>query len=211
MHEQLLAVLERSRTLGFLGPGPVSDHVEHAGGFLEALPDDATTLVDLGSGGGVPGLVLAVARPHLQIRLVDATAKRCRFLEEAVGVLGLANTQVVQGRAEVVGRGELRGWADVVVARSFGAPAVTAECAAPLLHPGGRLVVSEPPDAQARWDAAGLARLGLRLDRRSDSSPVMQLLVQTGPCPDEFPRRDGVPGKHPLFDPDVPRGTLDQP
>lgn len=199
MHEQLLTVLERSRTLGFLGPGPVSDHVDHAAGFLDALPDDARTLIDLGSGGGVPGLVLAVRRPDVEIRLVDATAKRCRFLEEAVATLALANTQVIQGRAEVVGRGELRGWADVVVARSFGPPAVTAECAAPLLRPGGRLVVSEPPEAHARWDAAGLGRVGLRLDRRSDSSPVMQLLVQADRCPDEFPRRDGVPGKHPLF------------
>lgn len=200
MHDpELVAVLERSRALGFLGPGPVDDHIAHAGGFVQAVRDVTGRLVDLGSGGGVPGLVLAAARPDLEVVLVDAMAKRCDLLRDAVATLGLVRARVVHGRAEVIGRGELRGTASAVVARSFGAPAVTAECAAPLLRPGGLLVVSEPPDAADRWDVDGLAALGLRLDHRTAEKPALQVLVQAVACPERFPRRDGMPAKRPLF------------
>lgn len=194
----LLGQLERARGLGFLGPGPVEDHVLHAQGFVDALAGVAGVVVDLGSGGGVPGLVVAVARPDLELVLVDARAKRCRFLESAVAALDLA-AGVVEGRAEVVGRGALRGTAVAVLARGFGPPAVTAECAAPLLRLGGRLVVSEPPEADDRWPAHPLRQLGLTVGPRTTTAPVMQVLEQTEPCPDRFPRRDGMPAKRPLF------------
>lgn len=195
---RLLEQLERARSLGFLGPGPVSDHVLHAQGFLDALTGVSGLVVDLGSGGGVPGLIVAGARPDLAVVLVDATAKRCRFLESAVTALGLDST-VVEGRAEVVGRGALRGAAAAVLARGFGAPAVTAECAAPLLQPGGLLIVSEPPAAEGRWPVDAVRELGLAVGYRSTTAPVIQVLEQVEPCPDRFPRRDGMPGKRPLF------------
>lgn len=194
----LLEVLTRSRTLGFLGPGPVEDHLEHAQGFVDALVSVEGRVVDLGSGGGVPGLVVASARPDLEILLVDASAKRCRFLEEAVGALGLA-TRVVEGRAEALGRGDLRGTADAVMARSFARPAPTAECAAPLLRVGGLLVVSEPPEDAGRWPADPLRTLGLAPRWRMTTGPTLQVLEQVEGCPDAFPRRDGVPAKRPLF------------
>jgi 16S rRNA (guanine527-N7)-methyltransferase len=176
----------------------VDDHVSHAGGFLDALVDVSGRVVDLGSGGGVPGLVVAAARPDLEVVLVDAAAKRCRFLESAVAALGLGAT-VVEGRAEVVGRGPLRGTAAGVLARSFGSPPVTAECAAPLLHLGGLLIVSEPPDPAERWPAGPLSELGLTVRDRTPTSPAMQVLEQTATCPERYPRRDGMPAKRPLF------------
>lgn len=191
--------LERSRELGFLGPGGVEEHIAHAAGFLEALSDASGRVIDLGSGGGVPGLVLAVGRPDLEVVLVEAMAKRCAFLEVAIAALALSNTRLVHGRAEVLGRSELRGSADAVVARSFGPPAVTAECGAPLLRVGGFLVVSEPPEASERWPAEPLALLGLRLGTRSTSAPVVQVLTQAEACPERYPRRDGMPAKRPLF------------
>lgn len=198
-HDRLVAQLERARTLGFLGPGPVQDHLDHTDGFLAALVGVEGVVVDLGSGGGVPGLILGVARPDLRLWLVDATAKRCRFLEAAVAALGLS-AEVVEGRAEDVGRSARRECADAVVARSFGAPAATAECAAPLLRMGGILVVSEPPAPDpARWPANGLAPLGLELGDRSGGSPVTQTLHQVRRCPDAYPRRVGLPAKRPLF------------
>jgi 16S rRNA (guanine527-N7)-methyltransferase len=198
-HEGLLAQLERARELGFLGPGPVQDHVEHTAAFLGALAAVTGTVVDLGSGGGVPGLVIAVARPDLTLVLVEATAKRCRFLEAAVRTLGIDAT-VVEGRAEVIGHGSRRGTADAVVARSFGSPAATAECAAPLLRPGGLLIVSEPPDSDGtRWPASGVALLGLEVEARSPAPPTVQVLRQVSACPAPFPRRDGLPAKRPLF------------
>ncbi len=198
-HDVLLAQLERARALGFLGPGPVRAHIEHAAGFLTALEATRGTVVDLGSGGGVPGLIIGVARPDLTLVLIDAATARCRSLETAVERLALHAT-VVEGRAELIGRGPHRGTADAVVARSFGPPAPTAECAAPLLVAGGLLVVSEPPEPDAsRWPAGGLACLGMEVGARSPGSPVVQVLHQVAVCPAAYPRRDGLPAKRPLF------------
>lgn len=196
--DALVEQLTRARALGFLGPGPVEDHIVHAAGFVAAVEGLSGRVIDLGSGGGVPGLIVALARPDLGLVLVDAMAKRCAFLESAVAALGLAGTRVIQGRAEEVGRSELRGTADAVLARGFGPPAVTAECGAPLLRVGGLLVVSEPPVGPERWPEAGTALFGLRPTRRVDS-PALQLLVQETPCSERFPRRNGKPGKDPLF------------
>lgn len=199
MDDVLVTQLKRSRGLGFLGPGAVEEHIDHAAGFIDALADVSGRVIDLGSGGGVPGLVIAVTRPDLEVVLVEAMEKRCAFLKDAITALVLPNTRVVHGRAEMLGRSVLRGSADAVVARSFGLPAVTAECAAPLLRVGGRLVVSEPPGAGERWPPDRLALLGLRLGTRSTSSPVVQVLTQVEVCPDRYPRRDGMPAKRPLF------------
>ncbi len=201
---RLVAALERSRALGFLGPGPVAFHVEHARAFEPQLPIDST-VVDLGSGGGVPGLVLAVERPDLRLLLLDANRRRCTFLDEAIGALGaIDRVTVIEGRAEELARmPELRSSADAVVSRSFGSPAVTAECGSPFLRVGGSLVVSEPPDVSAsdnRWPADGLAQLGLRDRGRLEHEGVgIRVLEQQLPCPEGFPRRTGVPAKRPLF------------
>ncbi len=197
--DALVEQLERSRDLGFLGPGPVEAHITHAGGFIDALAKVTGLVIDLGSGGGVPGLVVATARPDLELILVDAMRKRCDALESAVAALGLTSVRVIQGRAELVGRTRLRGTVSAVVARGFGAPAVTAECAAPLLRIGGVLVVSEPPEGPARWPGAALAELGLELGSRSIAGPPMQVLHQVDLCPQRYPRRDGMPSKRPLF------------
>jgi 16S rRNA (guanine527-N7)-methyltransferase len=196
----LVTVLERSRHLGFLGPGPIDEHLYHTAGFLRGLDGVSGLVVDLGSGGGVPGLIVAVARPDLQVILLDAAAKRCRFLEQSVDELGVGDrVRVVEGRAEVHGRSELRGTADVVLARSFGGPAPTAECAAPFLRVGGRLLVSEPPEIDDRWPAGPLAKVGLHPGSLVSEGPRIRVLEQVRACPGEFPRRDGLPAKRPLF------------
>jgi len=190
--------LDRSRRLGFLGPGPIEDHVRHAGAFVTALEAVNGLVIDLGAGGGVPGLVVATARPDLHLVLLDAMAKRCRFLEEAVKALGL-DAEVVEARAESIGRSAWRGRASAVIARSFAAPAPTAECAAPLLAVGGHLVVSEPPNAVDRWPAEALVQLGLAPVARLGPGAGVRVLTQVGPCPAHYPRRVGVPAKRPLF------------
>jgi 16S rRNA (guanine527-N7)-methyltransferase len=211
--DALIDELERSQGFGFLGPGPVVTHVDHARGFGAGQDAPPGRFLDLGSGGGVPGLVLALDWPDADAVLLDSGERRCAFRREAVERLGLdGRVDVVRQRAEEAGRSPtLRGAFDLVVARSFGPPAVTAECAAPFLRVGGRLVVSEPPadsadaaDADdtadsARWPAEALAQLGLALAGAWRQPYGYQSLVQRAPCPDRYPRRIGHPAKRPIF------------
>jgi 16S rRNA (guanine527-N7)-methyltransferase len=199
----LIELLGVARDRGFLGPGDVAFHVEHARGFVPLL-DEGARVLDLGSGGGVPGLVLVAERPDLFVTMLDANGRRTEFLEEAVTALrATARVDVIKGRAEEVGReSHARGAFDRVVSRSFGPPAVVAECAAPFLRVGGRLVVSEPQDAVdgQRWDPEGLSTVGMSLGPTVRHGPAtLQVIDQTAPCPERYPRRTGVPSKRPLF------------
>ena len=210
----LTTVLTRSRELGFLGPGPVEAHVRNAEAFLPGLDRWAAVdvaagpnrpvLLDLGSGGGVPGLVLALQRPGFDVVLVDAAQRRTEFLTWAVEELGLEQrVRVVRGRAEELARATaLRGTVDVVTSRSFGPPPVTAECAVGFLRgPGSVLLVSEPPDADPdRWPAEPLAHMGLRPGTTwSLGSATVRALDVVADCPPELPRRVGVPSRRPAF------------
>lgn len=196
-------MLAEARELGLLGPGPVEDHRAHAGAFASALADRPPGVgVDLGSGGGVPGLVVATALPAWRWDLVEVGARRAAFLERAIAALDLTGRVRVRAlRAEDLGRRpDERARADAVTARSFGAPPVTAECAAPLLRPGGVLLVSEPPGGRAgRWDVAALAELGLGDAELRPGPPALAVLVQTAPCPGRYPRKAGIPAKRPLW------------
>jgi len=195
-------------TAGFLGPRPLEDQIEHARGFALAAPRPpapAELACDLGSGGGLPGLVLAVdVWPGSRWVLLEGMTKRAELLAWAVEELGVAaRVSVLHARAEQVGRpGEpLRGGCALVTARAFGAPPVTAEAAAPLLATGGSLVVSEPPGSEGdRWPQEGLAPLGLvgagvvRTERAG-----YMVLRQDTPCPPEYPRSWKRQARHPLF------------
>ncbi|MGH9185692.1 MAG: RsmG family class I SAM-dependent methyltransferase [Acidimicrobiales bacterium] len=167
------------------------------------MPVPPRRALDLGSGGGVPGLVLARSWPASCWVLLDAGERRAAFLRSAISELDLRDrVAVLEERAETAGRDPaLRASFDLVVARSFGLPAVTAECAAGFLAVGGHLVVSEPPaNAEGRWDVAGLARLGLEPVAPSAAADFrVQVFEQTQACPDRYPRRSGVPAKRPLW------------
>jgi 16S rRNA (guanine527-N7)-methyltransferase len=164
----------------------------------------ARSALDLGSGGGLPGLVLALVDAAMRWTLLDGRERSAAFLSEAVAELGLEDrVRVVLGRAEEVGRDpDHRGRYGLVVARGFAPPAVAAECAAALLEIGGHLVVSEPPGSRGeRWPDEPLAGLGMcwRGIVRG-SGATLATLEQVHPAPDRFPRRTGVPAKRPLFD-----------
>lgn len=215
MSASLSDLLTESQQLGHLGPGPIATQIAHAIAFAAAAPSAPARALDLGAGGGLPGLVLAArAWPAAWWCLLDARTRRVAFLEHAVARLGLEKrTEVVAARAEEVGRNpEHRGRYDLVVSRSFGSPGVTAECAAPLLAIGGHLVVSEPPasDVVLRWPADGLAEVGIgpptavAIDTPAPSGSgriVAHLVVLklVGEVPDRYPRRVGVPAKRPVF------------
>jgi 16S rRNA (guanine527-N7)-methyltransferase len=157
-------------------------------------------VLDLGSGGGLPGLVLATYRPELELTLLEARQRACRFLREAVTALGLAGVAVVEARAEdAARRPDLRESFDAVVARSFGPPAVTAECAVGFLRPGGRLVVSEPPDRVDRWSVTDLEELGFAPPVAGGGPQASFVVLEKTRSHDRWPRRVGVPAKRPLW------------
>ena len=210
MNDPLLLALHESRQLGFLGPGPVEAHVQHALAFADLAISSPARALDLGAGGGLPGLVLAMlVWPETAWTFLDSQQRRTAFLQEASEALGISErVQVVTGRAEDVCRLlDFRGSYDLVVARSFGAPAVTAECAAPLLRAGGSLIVSEPPATESeRWPADGLSVLDLVVSESvvvsSDGStePVHLVRLERGELElDRYPRRVGIPAKRPIF------------
>ena len=206
----LLEVLGEARGLGLLGPGPLDPQIGHARGFAWAVStagiEPPETVLDLGSGGGLPGLVLAAEWPRTRITLLDAGERRAEFLRRAVQRCGIEDrATVVCGRAEEVGReAARRAGYQLVVARSFGPPAPTAECAAPFLEVGGALVVSDRPagagtDDEERWSEDGLAALGMGRPVEVRGEYGFVVVPQVSPCPDRFPRRVGVPAKRPLF------------
>jgi hypothetical protein len=192
-----VGVLEEAARLGLLGPGPVGPAIEHARRFGDAL-GAARRVLDLGSGGGLPGLVVAAGRPELELVLLDGRGQRTDFLRRAVGRLGWGErVEVLHIRAEIAGRDPVwRAGFDAVTARSFGSPSRTAECGAPFLRVGGQLIVSEPPTPTPdRWPPPGLALLGL--ERRAVSVSGVASFLQVALCPDRFPRRRLLP---PVFE-----------
>lgn len=203
------SILRRSSDHGFLGSMSLDDQIEHSLGFRaaveSALGRPPISLIDLGSGGGVPGLILAGVWESTSVSLLDASERRTSFLREEVERWGrLDQIEVVRGRAEEIARSRnSEDLVEVVTARSFGSPAVTAECSAPMLEIGGILVVSEPPndDAVSRWDITGLLTLGLEplSAFRFAGRFGYQLIRKTAGTPDRYPRRVGIPAKRPLF------------
>jgi 16S rRNA (guanine527-N7)-methyltransferase len=204
--------LQRSADLGFLGGMPLADQVDHALGFVSvvesALGRAPHTVLDLGSGGGLPGLVLVSCWPSARMVLLDSNDRRVDFLTtEVAGQTVAGEVEVVRGRAEDLARTKrFREKFDLVTSRSFGSPGVTAECGAPFLEIGGLMVISEPPDdaehpLDSRWPSEGLKLLGLQPSTRHrvDARFGYQVLAKSDVTPNRYPRRVGIPSKRPLF------------
>ena len=208
-------ILDKAVSEGYLTPTGAEEGPAHSAGFLRfglldgvssppgwsdphgsgvVGPPAGALAVDLGTGGGIPGLVLATLTMCRWV-LVDRGERRGSFLRWAVRRLGLRDrVEVVVADAVEVGRGPLRGKANLVTARSFAPPGPTVECGAPLLLPGGFLVVSEPPaetgGRAGRWEDGGLRAMGLEdwggWHTGQAGYRAMQLVAD---CPNRFPRR----------------------
>lgn len=182
MNPVLLETLRTAQRFGFFGDRPIELAAEHSMEYVRALGElqPSARLVDLGSGGGLPGLVLADSFPELDVLLIDRRQKRTDFLERAIVTLGMEHVEVrcqdVAHLISEVSRGVTPAF-DVVTARGFGPPDVTLRSAVALLADGGRIVISEPPSGD-RWPQDLLVELGLsskpvgavRVFRRAGSS-----------------------------------------
>jgi len=203
----LLEALAPAQRLGLIGTAPLEDHLRQAramaGALFGSVDGKPCLLADLGSGSGLPGLPIAWWNPEVEAVLIEASERRADLLRVAVETLGLATRVRIEARtAEEVGRDpHWRGGFEAVVARSFGPPATTAECAAPLLEVGGIVVVAEPPTGSAdRWEPIGETDLGLELDWVGTRDGVhLVLLRQVIACPERYPRATGVPRRRPLW------------
>ena len=162
-YEELLAT--DGVTRGLIGPretGRLWDrHLLNCAVVAELLPERGV-LVDIGSGAGLPGVVLAMLRPSLDVVLLEPLLRRSVFLEECVAALGLSNTTVMRARAE--DKAAARISADVATARAVAPLDRLAGWAAPLLRPGGELLAIKGKSAAAEIEAARgvLSRLGVR-------------------------------------------------
>ena len=163
MNPELIETLRQAQRFGFFGPRDIAEAAAHSQAFVDALGPlaDGTRLLDLGSGGGLPGLVLADAYPRASILLLDRRQKRTDFLTRAVLRHGWTHVDVrcldAVELIDEVARGVIEPF-DVVTARGFGPPGLTLRTAAGLCQ--GRIVISEPPSGE-RWPAPLLQELGM--------------------------------------------------
>jgi 16S rRNA (guanine527-N7)-methyltransferase len=167
----------------------------------------ANRLADIGSGGGLPALVLAVALPAAEVTAIESQRKKCAHIKRAAEALDLANIAVCCLRAEEYGRTGGRAAYDVVVSRALAALPVVAEYSLPLLRIGGSMVamkglVSDQERAQA---IGALGILGADELQAVSLEPFpgaknrwAYTAKKVRATPDGFPRRPGIPAKRPL-------------
>lgn len=168
-------------------------------------PTRALRVADVGSGPGLPGIPVAVARPLARVCLIESRLRRCSWARRAAETLGLRVDTSCQ-RAEDAGRGDLRGNFDVALSRAFASVAVLLECSLPLLEVGGSVVAlrGRPSEEEAAIAAGVAGMLGGGEPRwaarsgTSGSRGAVLVVEKIAETPDAFPRRAGVPTKRPL-------------
>jgi len=225
--ELLRADAERSGLTSITDPDAVArlHFLDSLSGLRSGAFPDGAAVADVGAGGGLPGIALALARPGLRLTLIESHHRRAEFMRQAVAGLGIAGAAVVTARAEAAGRDPaLREQFEVVVSRAVAAPAIALEFMSPLAKLGGRVVAYwgpatlSPPSAPlsqvlGRGDGGKgsstigevAAELGLRLDRvdaftlpGGDEQRALWIFEKIAATPSRYPRREGIPAKRPL-------------
>jgi len=180
--------------------------------YLREIASDAPSLIDIGSGAGLPGLALAIALPEWRIVSVEATGKKARFQKKVVQALGLSNVTVTQGRAETLAHDPAhRERYDAATARALAPLPVVAELTLPFVRLGGSALAWKGPSADEEIARARRAcdRLGGRVGREiayhlsvppSDAPRLFRLVIlsKTQPTPAAYPRGPNAIRKRPL-------------
>lgn len=189
----------------------VLDSLSLVGLIKPKKQDDTTTLIDIGSGGGFPGLVLAIAQPALSVSLVEATAKKARFLSEAVTILSLApRVQVFNQRAELMAHNDAyRQQFDYATCRAVGSLATVLELTLPFLKRGGSALIQRSRAQAEKEEKTALKEvLRFKAELRAIIYPDEQVLTkaraillfdQKNPTATIYPRPWPKPKEAPLF------------
>lgn len=172
------------------------------------LPNEVSTVCDLGTGAGFPGIPMAIAYPSLQFTLIDSLNKRIKFLDEVVTELGLTNVTLVHARAEEAGRNKLyREQFDLVVSRAVANIATLSEYCLPLVKIGGYFISFKSGDIKEEIELSGkaISKLGGKLQAPvlfslpdTDISRSFLIIDKEKNTPKAYPRKAGTPSKEPL-------------
>lgn len=206
--EQVLKANEYMNLTAITDPaGFYVKHILDSLTLLRLIGTEATSLIDVGSGAGFPGIPLKIMRPELDIVLLDSLQKRVRFLQATIVDLGLSGIKAIQARAEDLGRNaEYRERFDLVTARAVASLPVLLELCLPLAKVGGRFLGMKGPHDELASSERALAVLGGELTLQEvealpfgQGERVILEITKTRKTPPAYPRKAGTPGKKPLL------------
>ena len=200
-----------ARAAGVLGSTTVNELWEHTAGFTSAVcshfsaeaDDLAIQLIDVGTGAGIPGLLLAAQLPKAHITLVDANERRLDHVRRGRRALSIENRcTVLHARAEDLGRDPTyRCMFDAAVARLLADPAGSLELLTPLVRDGGTLVLSAAAQSRPLWSRLPVAPLPLGPAELEGSAGLFVRIPRCGAVPPHLPRREKVRRRQPLLHP----------
>ncbi len=193
-------LLEANGHVRLVGPRDAEilwrDHVADCLRLLPLLPPSGR-VVDVGTGGGLPGAVLALCRPDLEFTLLDSLSRKTKALSKIASDAGIKNAEVVCARSEDFAASN-REMFDCAVVRAVSSAGVIAEYLSPLVRRGGRAIAmkgssvfDELSGLQGRWGDLGLGEVQLYEYELNGHPNFMLVWEKVGPCPVTFPRRSG--------------------
>ena len=196
----LLNSCTRARLVGTRGTDEIFNlQISDCEASLEFLPESGK-IIDVGSGGGLPGIVWAVYRPDLEIVLLDSINKKCEVVREIIKELEIKNVEVICSRSEDFAKLNREKF-DLAGARALASAGVTAELLSPLVKVGGKILTfkgekvhEEISEVENQWHRLGLKKPSLNFYGDKDSSKCLLIWEKISPCPKEFPRRTGLAG-----------------
>ena len=203
-YAELLASCTRARLTGTRGTDEIYElQIRDCLPSLEYLPSSGT-VIDVGSGGGLPGIVWAVYRPDLSITLLDSVNKKCEAMREIIAALAIPNVNVICARSENFAK-SFREEFDLAGARALAASGICAELMSPLVRVGGHVLTfkgekvhDEISDVEDKWGMLGLSKPALHF--YGGEAKCVVLWEKVKKCPAKYPRREGLAGTKPFWE-----------
>ena len=199
-YAELLADCKRVRLTGTRGADEIYElQILDCIESVKYLPDTGD-VIDVGTGGGLPGVVWAVYRPDLKITLLDSINKKCEAVNEIINALGLSKVKIICSRSEDFARVNRESF-DMAGAKALASAGVTAELLSPLVKVGGRVITfkgekvhDELSEVNDKWQKLGLSKPEINFYGDENSSKCLVTWQKVKSCPREFPRRTGLAG-----------------